>query len=175
MTREKVKHLNWVEKILVSVICDEVQPKIQEACEAACHGCKFDRPSQREHDCIQDTWDDKVEYFLWDAVGMTCSQRVMDTWVSILQRYPHGPTEMEASHMAEDVLPLELMLNLNPSLLDAVQILLHTDQIFTSAATAAPPPSPEAAEDGPMQLSDLEHRDTDQPLHLEELGGYNFV
>ncbi len=120
------------EKILVSVICDEVQPKIQEAAQAACQGCMFDRPSQREHDCLKDSWDNKVGFFLWDAVGMTCSQQVMDTWVSILQRYPHGPTDMEAKHMTEDVLSLELMMNLNPNLLDAVQILLHTDEVFTS-------------------------------------------
>ena len=184
VTKQKaaVKHLNWAEKILVSVICDEVQPKIQEAAEAACQGCLLDRPSQREHDCLKDTWDDKVEFYLWDAVGMTSSQRVMDTWVSILQRYPHGPTDMQACHMVEDVLSLELMLNLNQNLLDAVQILLHTDDVFTTSPPPPPPPpppSPEANEqnemDGPMHLSDLNDPIQDEPLHMHELGGYNFV
>ncbi len=61
-----------------------------------------------------------------------------------------------------DVLSLELMLNLNQNLLDAVQILLHTDDVFTtSPPPPPPPPSPEANEpnqtDGPMHLSDLDN------------------
>ncbi len=162
----------------MSVICNEVQPKIQEAAEAACQGCLLNRPSQSEHDCLKDSWDEKVEFYLWDAVGMTSSQRVMDTWVSILQRYPHGPTDMQACHMVKDVLSLELMLNLNQNLLDAVQILLHTDDVFTTSPPP-PPSSPEAKEqnqmDGPMHMSDLDSNIEDELLHLKELGRYNFV
>ena len=181
--KAKVEKKSWVEKALLAVICDEVSPRIQEKAEQQCYGCELGLPSQKDHQCLMDSWDDKVEFHLYDAICSTPSDTIINKWVSILQQMPSGISSTQASHLKEDVLSLETMMNLNPELYESVQYLLHTDDSFAEPLVAEQDPltaevmAAQLEEDQqdmqldqePLQLQDLVADQDQGPLQLQDL------
>ena len=65
-------------KLLEAIIAWAVSGEIEKLSKERCCGCEYDHPSQRQHDCLMLTVEEK-----WTTYGLEAMERVNDDMASI--------------------------------------------------------------------------------------------
>lgn len=83
-----------LEQTVYNAYAKAVRESLCEVVRKECVGCQIDHPSQKQHEvCLLMSFDEKVDYFLEEALKQVDEMRVMQEWV----------TEVETLFPAQDI------------------------------------------------------------------------